>query len=123
MSSNAAQTHDRPHEISDRLLSTTPALARARGIPGPRRQPALQLLPAHTAGGTVHTSSPQTLKPYAVSGPPHHSPRPPPLRQGVKREDFGTLADNAMKDACGFTNPKQPTKDEVIALFTQAFEQ
>lgn len=40
----------------------------------------------------------------------------------VKPKDFPTLADNAMKDACGVTNPKQPTKDEVIALFQAAYQ-
>jgi len=40
----------------------------------------------------------------------------------VKPEDFPTLADNAMKDACGATNPKQPIKSEVVALFQQAYE-
>ena len=39
----------------------------------------------------------------------------------VKPEDFPTLADNAMKDACGATNPKQPSKEEVISLFEQAY--
>lgn len=39
----------------------------------------------------------------------------------VKPEDFPTLADNAMKDACGVTNPRQPTKDEVIALYQAAY--
>ena len=29
---------------------------------------------------------------------------------GEKLEDIPTLADNAMKDACGFTNPILPTK-------------
>ncbi|KAL2632213.1 hypothetical protein R1flu_016899 [Riccia fluitans] len=42
---------------------------------------------------------------------------------GVKPEDFGLLADNAMKDACGFTNPRAPTKEEVVELFRQAYEQ
>ena len=40
----------------------------------------------------------------------------------VKPEDFPTLADNAMQDACGVTNPKQPVKDEVIALFQAAYQ-
>ncbi len=39
---------------------------------------------------------------------------------GVKEADFEILAENAMKDACGFTNPIQPTKAEVIELFKQA---
>lgn len=41
---------------------------------------------------------------------------------GVKTADFPTLADNALKDACGFTNPKQATKDEIIAMYKQAYE-
>lgn len=39
---------------------------------------------------------------------------------GAKEEDFNTLADNAMKDACGVTNPKQPTHEEVVAIFKAA---
>ncbi len=39
----------------------------------------------------------------------------------VKKEDFGTLADNALKDACGFTNPVQATREEIIAIFESAF--
>ena len=42
---------------------------------------------------------------------------------GVKREDFDTLASNAMKDACGLTNPNQPTKEEIVALFEEAYTQ
>lgn len=39
---------------------------------------------------------------------------------GAKEEDFPTLAENAMKDACGITNPKQPTKEEIIELYRKA---
>lgn len=47
---------------------------------------------------------------------------PKSLRQlGVKEEDFPTLADNAMKDVCGLTNPVQPSKDEVVGIFQAAF--
>ena len=49
---------------------------------------------------------------------------PPNLQAlGVKPEDYDVLATNAMKDACGLTNPHQPSKGEVIALFQQAYEQ
>ncbi|KAJ7527061.1 hypothetical protein O6H91_16G034200 [Diphasiastrum complanatum] len=41
----------------------------------------------------------------------------------VKPEDYELLAENAMKDACGFTNPRAPTKAEVVGLFRQAYEQ
>ncbi len=39
---------------------------------------------------------------------------------GAKLEDIPTLADNALKDACGFTNPKQATHEEICAIFEAA---
>ncbi len=39
---------------------------------------------------------------------------------GVKEEDFKTLAENALKDACAITNPVQGTESDVIELFRQA---
>ncbi|AOY01098.1 L-threonine dehydrogenase [Jeongeupia sp. USM3] len=39
---------------------------------------------------------------------------------GVKEADIPTLATNALKDACGFTNPKQATHDEICAIFRAA---
>lgn len=38
----------------------------------------------------------------------------------VKEEDFPILATNALKDACGFTNPIQATHDEIMAIFRAA---
>ena len=40
---------------------------------------------------------------------------------GVKQDDFPILAENALKDACGFTNPIQADKDEIIGIFAEAF--
>ncbi|MCW8334150.1 L-threonine dehydrogenase [Vibrio paucivorans] len=39
---------------------------------------------------------------------------------GAKAEDISILADNALKDACGFTNPKQATHEEISAIFSAA---
>ncbi|GAL17757.1 alcohol dehydrogenase [Vibrio maritimus] len=39
---------------------------------------------------------------------------------GVKRDDFDVLAENALKDACGFTNPKQATHDEIVGILAAA---
>jgi len=39
----------------------------------------------------------------------------------VKKEDFTVLATNALKDACGFTNPKQASLEEIITIFDEAF--
>lgn len=39
---------------------------------------------------------------------------------GVKEEDFKTLAENALKDACAITNPVQGSESDVIEIFRQA---
>ncbi|MGR5294397.1 L-threonine dehydrogenase [Vibrio mediterranei] len=39
---------------------------------------------------------------------------------GVKRDDFDVLAENALKDACGFTNPKQASHEEIVAILDSA---
>lgn len=39
---------------------------------------------------------------------------------GAKEEDFTILATNALKDACGFTNPKQATLEEIIEIYRSA---
>ena len=38
----------------------------------------------------------------------------------AKEEDFDTLAENGLKDACGFTNPKQATHEEIVEIFKAA---
>ena len=38
----------------------------------------------------------------------------------VKTEDFDVLTENALKDACGFTNPIQASHEEIKAIFAQA---
>lgn len=38
----------------------------------------------------------------------------------VKEQDFTIMADNAMKDACSFTNPRLATKDDVIQIYRNA---
>ncbi|MGY4492717.1 L-threonine dehydrogenase [Pseudomonas putida] len=39
---------------------------------------------------------------------------------GAKADDIPTLAANAMKDACGFTNPRVATQEEIEAIFHTA---
>ncbi len=39
---------------------------------------------------------------------------------GVNADDFPTLADNAMKDACMLTNPRKATRDDIIEIYKQA---
>jgi alcohol dehydrogenase len=39
---------------------------------------------------------------------------------GVNAADIPTLAENALNDACGFTNPKQATHEEICQIFTNA---
>ncbi|MGF1714038.1 L-threonine dehydrogenase [Photobacterium chitinilyticum] len=39
---------------------------------------------------------------------------------GAKDQDISVLADNALKDACGFTNPKQATHEEISGIYAAA---
>lgn len=39
---------------------------------------------------------------------------------GVKIEDLPTMAKNAQKDACGITNPRRPSLEDVIEIYTAA---
>ena len=39
---------------------------------------------------------------------------------GVREEDFPILTENALKDACGLTNPQQATAEEITAIFAAA---
>ncbi len=39
---------------------------------------------------------------------------------GVKEKDLKTMAENAQKDACGFTNPRCPSLDDVINIYKAA---
>lgn len=39
---------------------------------------------------------------------------------GVKEEDLPTMAENAQKDACGLTNPRCPTLEDVIQIYKNA---
>ncbi|PVZ42345.1 L-threonine dehydrogenase [Pseudomonas sp. CC120222-01a] len=40
---------------------------------------------------------------------------------GAKLEDVGILAENALKDACGLTNPRPASQDEIEGIFRAAF--
>jgi alcohol dehydrogenase len=39
---------------------------------------------------------------------------------GVKEKDLKTMAENAQKDACGLTNPRRPTLNDVIEIYRSA---
>jgi alcohol dehydrogenase len=39
---------------------------------------------------------------------------------GVKEEDLPIMAENAQKDACGLTNPRRPTLQDVIQIYKDA---
>ena len=39
---------------------------------------------------------------------------------GVKEEDFGKLADQALADACTGGNPKKVSKEDIIAIYMKA---
>ena len=85
------------------------ACVRARAYAGRRGEPSLN--PGLTRSGGI---DPLPLPPPAPF---------PSVQMGVKLEDVPTLAENAMKDACGFTNPIAPTKPQVEKMFIDAYNQ
>ena len=44
------------------------------------------------------------------------------IELGVKEEDFDTLADNALKDACGLTNPVKATHEDIKKILANAMQ-
>ena len=40
---------------------------------------------------------------------------------GVDKEDIDQLSDLAMEDPCTGGNPKQPTKEDMVALYNKVF--
>ena len=40
---------------------------------------------------------------------------------GVKEEDFKVMAENALKDVCAGTNPREVTLEDTIAIYKEAF--
>ncbi|MCV4263274.1 L-threonine dehydrogenase [Pseudomonas capsici] len=42
------------------------------------------------------------------------------LALGVKEQDIPTLATNALKDACGLTNPRPASQEQIESIFRQA---
>ena len=44
-----------------------------------------------------------------------------PSGKVVKKEDFDILAENALKDVCGLSNPLPATKEDIIAILEAAF--
>ncbi|HJE14779.1 MAG TPA: iron-containing alcohol dehydrogenase, partial [Lapidilactobacillus dextrinicus] len=42
---------------------------------------------------------------------------------GAKPEDFPLMAENALKDGNAFSNPRKGTKEELIQLFQEAYDQ
>jgi len=43
-----------------------------------------------------------------------------PSGKSASKEDFGILADNALKDVCGLSNPVTATKEDIIAILEAA---
>ena len=42
---------------------------------------------------------------------------------GAKPEDFELMAENALKDGNAFSNPRKGTKEEIVQLFQEAYDQ
>ncbi|MGG1653225.1 iron-containing alcohol dehydrogenase [Paenibacillus sp. NRS-1780] len=107
--------YDLPHGVCNAMLLPYVQEANAKHVPRKFR-PIAQAIGFSVRGRTDEECAEFVVD--AIRGLAQEVGIPKRLSElGVTDPDLNLLADNAMKDACAPSNPFQPTKEEVIALF------
>lgn len=110
--------YDLPHGVCNAILLPHVQAFNARAAAG-RLGDIGRAMGISTAGMTEEQAAQAALQ--AIRDLAHDVGIPSGVAQlGAKAEDIPTLAANAMKDACGLTNPIQPSFDEVCAIYRAA---
>lgn len=111
--------YDLPHGVCNAIL--LPHVQRYNATTAAERlAAAARYMGVHTEGMTDKEAADAAIK--AIQTLSKAVGIPAGLNElGVKKEDFTTLAQNALKDACGFTNPVQPSLEDVIGIYDNAF--
>lgn len=110
--------YDLPHGVCNAIL--LPAVQRFNLIAAPERMADI----AVAMGENINGLSIREAADVAIDAIQQLSEDigiPSGLKElGVKEEDLEVMAKNAMKDACGATNPRVPTLEDVINIFKSA---
>ncbi len=105
-----------PHGLSNALM--LPAVMRFNLDSAPEKyRDIAQALGVNTLGLTVKEAAEKGVE--LVAQMTKRLKIPQSLREvrGFKEEDIPRLAENALKDICGLTNPRQATQEELEAIF------
>jgi alcohol dehydrogenase class IV len=111
-------SHDLPHGVSNALLIEYVVAFNYDAAPDRYRRIGRELGAGESAGAK-HGGEAVT---QAIAGLRERLGLRSRLRDmGLKREDFGLLADFALRDPCMVTNPKRPRKEDIITCYERAF--
>lgn len=109
---------DLPHGICNAVLLPHVQAYNA-GVAGERLAIIAQAMGVDTTGMTTEQATTEALN--AINALSKDVGTLKTLTElGVKEEHIDQLATNALKDVCGFTNPKQATHEEICQIFRNA---
>ena len=105
-----------PHGLSNALM--LPAVMRFNLDSAPEKyRDIAQALGVNTLGLTVKEAAEKGVELVAQMTKGLKIPQSLREVRGFKEEDIPRLAENALKDICGLTNPRQATQEELEAIF------
>ncbi|WP_125606380.1 iron-containing alcohol dehydrogenase [Lapidilactobacillus bayanensis] len=113
--------YDAPHGVCCALL--LPIVERYNIIAAPERFAELaKIMGENTEGLSTRAAAELAIKAMRQMADDVGIPRS--IKEiGAKPEDFPLMAENALKDGNAFSNPRKGTKEELIQLFQEAYDQ
>ncbi|KRM41863.1 iron-containing alcohol dehydrogenase [Lentilactobacillus parafarraginis] len=113
--------YDAPHGVCCAML--LPIVEKYNIIAAPERFAQLaKIMGENTDGLSVRDAADLSIKAMRQMCDDVNIPRS--IRAiGAKPEDFELMAENALKDGNAFSNPRKGTKEEIVQLFQEAYDQ
>lgn len=111
--------YDLPHGVCNAILLPAVEDYNAKVVPA-RFVPIAQAMGINVAGLTDEQAAEQALAAIRQLSADIGIPTGLTQLKGFREEDIPTLAANALNDACGFTNPKQATQEEIEQIYRYA---
>lgn len=111
--------YDLPHGVCNAILLPAVEDYNAKVVPA-RFVPIAKAMGIDVAGLTDEEAASQALAAIRQLSADIGIPTGLKELKGFNEKDIPTLAINALKDACGFTNPKQATQEEIEQIYRSA---
>lgn len=113
--------YDAPHGVCCAML--LPIVEKYNIIAAPERFAQLaEIMGENTAGLSTRDAANLSIKAMRQMCDDVNIPRSIKAI-GAKPEDFEMMAENALKDGNAFSNPRKGTKEEIVQLFQEAYDQ